>query len=120
MWSSQLDAEERHVPEATTLLPDSRARHFWDPDRLVGLVFGKATRIGGAAWDFWLLFDREALWPAEGAPRIAWWEHQLRGLPPERRLDAVRFADRALELQGSRVIPAPAKDPLETNDPSAN
>ncbi len=38
-------------------------------------------------------------WPASGVPTPAWWEHQLGGLPPERHLDATRFADSARALE---------------------
>lgn len=100
VWSPQLGAEEYHVPEATTLLPDSRAHHYWDPERLLGKLFRPVLSTPGTAWDVWLLFDRDATWPENGVPEVAWWEHQLDGMPPDRRLDPDRFADRATTLQG--------------------
>ena len=97
------DAED--AAEAASLMPDRRARHFWDGDRFAGRRFqtlehGEDSIRGSAeAWDVWLLFDSSARWPAGGEPpRPTWWEHQLQGLPPERRLDAVRFAAMAAEL----------------------
>lgn len=99
MWSSQLGAEARHVPEATTLMPDSRARHYWDSDLLVGELFHPVLHTPAAAWDVWMLFDRDARWSEGAAPEPAWWEHQLGGMPPELRLDPERFADRARALQ---------------------
>lgn len=44
-----------------------------------------------------MLFGPAAIW-GEHAPRPDWWEHQLGGLPPERRLDFDRFAEKALGL----------------------
>lgn len=99
VWSSQLGAEERHVAEATTLLSDPRARHFWDPGRRVGRLFQPVLETDGAAWDVWMLFDRETVWEKGERPEIAWWEHQLQGMDPERRLDPRRFAEKAASLQ---------------------
>lgn len=102
VWSSQLGADEADVPEATTLLPDPRARHFWDPGRSAGELFQGVVGTPGAAWDVWLLFDRDATWPEGRAPELASWAHQLEGMPPERHLDPERFADRAAALQARR------------------
>ena len=114
VWSSQLGAEERHVADATRLIPDPRARHYWDPDRLVGkavtrrlqLMLDRAPTGDPAAWDVWLLFDRSARWDSL-PPVPAWWEHQTNMLPPERHLDPERFAARARELErrGARRSP---------------
>lgn len=93
------------MPDATTLLSDPRARHFWDPQRLVGRLFQPALGTGEAAWDVWLLFDPAARWPEGAAPEIAWWEHQLSGMAPERRLDPERFAARASALQSGEGPP---------------
>lgn len=104
VWSSQAGGAARHVPSAAKLLPDARARHFWDGGRFVGQGYrvleldGKTFDLGEEAWDMWLLFDREARWASEGPPRPAWWEHQLDGAPPERQLDPQRFAGKAAEL----------------------
>lgn len=104
VWSDQVGGA-RHVPRAARLLPDPRARHYWDGDRVVGrayqrLKIGTETiDLGTEAWDVWLLFDRRAAWTDEGPPAAAWWEHQLYGGPEERTLDPVRFARQAAELR---------------------
>lgn len=90
-------------------MPDRRARHYWDPDRVVGRAYqerltagDRVFRLESAAWDVWLLFDRDARWEA-APPPPAWWEHQLGGrLPDERRLNPQRFADRANALLADR------------------
>jgi len=96
------------VPDAAALMPDRRARHFWDGQRVAGRAFPalelgeERLRGSDAWWDTYLLFDREARWPAGGdAPRPAWWEHQLQHMPDERRLDAARFAAKAASLEGT-------------------
>lgn len=108
VWSSQLGGAPRFVPDAMALLSDPRARHFWDGDRRVGSLFetlhldGDTLELSAAAWDTYLLFGRDAHWRAGSPPPApAWWEHQLGALPPERRLDAGRFASKATELSSS-------------------
>ena len=108
VWSDQLGAEPRHLPDAAALMPDPRARHYWDGREVVGGAYrtleleGKTVNVGQPAWDTWLLFDRKATWTDSGPPKPAWWEHQLRGLPPERRLDPERFAAKARSLHNVR------------------
>jgi hypothetical protein len=105
VWSDQFGAGPRHVPEAAELMPDARARHYWDGGRVVGRGYqklklgGRTLDIGAEAWDVWLLFDRNARWTDSGPPEPAWWEHQLQGLPQERRLDPERFAAKAAQLR---------------------
>lgn len=100
VWSSQLGAEERHVPEAATLMPDPRARHYWDPEMAVGRAYQAFLEIPQPAWDVWMLFGRDARWTGTDPPEPAWWEHQLSGagLPAERVLDPDRFARKAAAL----------------------
>lgn len=117
VWSSQLGARENHVPEAATLMPDPRARHYWDPDRLAGELFRPALETPGAAWDVWMLFGRGARWPEGGPPEPAWWEHQLGGMPPELRLDPERFADRASKLQREEASGGEARPDREDARP---
>lgn len=100
VWSSQLGAQEKNVDGGTTLIPDPRVRDFWDPARLVGAAFSHAGGRTEPAWDVYLLFGPDATWPASGVPTPAWWEHQLSGLPPNRRLDPARFAAKAAALEG--------------------
>jgi hypothetical protein len=99
VWSSQLGAREKNVADATRLVPDARARHFWDADDLVGTAYEPVLGLSVVAWDTWMLFPRDAMWPDGPPPSPAWWEHQLGAGPPERHLDAGRFALRAAALE---------------------
>jgi hypothetical protein len=98
VWSPQSGAGAQHVPDATRLIRDPRVQHFWDPNTVVGAAFAPAVGREAAAWDVWLLFERATRWTSDGPPVPAWWEHQLGDLPDERRLDARRFASRAMAL----------------------
>ena len=85
-------------------MPDPRAHHYWDGDRVIGSLYRilktetETIDLEDEAWDVWLLFDQNAKWGAE-PPQPVWWEHQLDIAPPERMLDEVRFASKALELR---------------------
>lgn len=99
VWSPQLGAEEHDVAKATTLIPDARVRHFWDPEETVGKAFAPVVGSGQPAWDTWMLFGPGQRWTTARPPDPAWWEHQLGGLPPNLRLDPDRFANRAADLE---------------------
>jgi hypothetical protein len=99
VWSPQLGAQETHVQSATALVPDRRARHYWDGGMLAGSAFQPLLSLPAPAWDVWMLFDRDAMWLGDTPPRPAWWEHQLGAGPPELHLDAGRFASHAEALK---------------------
>ena len=99
VWSPQLGAEEKHVASATSLVPDARARHYWDGEELVGKAYQPVLGLPAPAWDTWMLFDRNAMWTDDRPPVPAWWEHQLSAGPPERHLDAKRWTSHAEALK---------------------
>lgn len=98
VWSPQLGAEEKHVGSATTLVPDSRARHYWDPNKLVGSAYQPVLGMPAPAWDTWMVFDKNAMWRGATPPHPAWWEHQMNSGPPTLMLDSKRFASHAEAL----------------------
>jgi hypothetical protein len=112
VWSDQLGAAPRHVAAAAELMPDQRARHYWDGDRLLGRAYqtrleagGKVFELRREAWDVWLLFDRDVRWGEHGPPKPSWWEHQSSGrLPSERHLDPERFAVQAKKLLARQTV----------------
>lgn len=93
------------MPDAAALMTDPRVRHYWDPGDRVGRLYAPVLGTDEPAWDVWLLFGRDARWEAD-VPEPGWWEHQLSGLPAERRLDPGRFAEKAGELLVVRPRPA--------------
>jgi hypothetical protein len=105
VWSDQMGGAPEFVADAAKLMPDRRARHFWDGERIVGRAYQRlklrdqTIQLSAEAWDTYLLFDCDASWPKSSPPPApVWWEHQLQGAPDERRLDAARFAAKAVEL----------------------
>ena len=98
IWSPQLGASEKNVADASTLIPDHRARHYWDGEMLVGSAYRPLVRSAEAAWDTWMVFDKTATWHGDSVPRPAWWEHQMSSGPPELMLNAERWALHAMAL----------------------
>jgi hypothetical protein len=98
VWSPQLGAEEKHVASATALVPDSRAKHYWDGQMLVGSAYQPIVGSRAPAWDVWMLFDKKAMWKDNSAPTPAWWEHQTSSGPPALVLDAKRWTSHAMAL----------------------
>jgi hypothetical protein len=70
------------VADAPELVPDSRARHFHDPGRLVGKAIaqslGTPGTAGQTAWDMYLFYGPAAEW-ADDPPHPDVWLHQLSG-----------------------------------------
>jgi hypothetical protein len=98
VWSSQLGAKAKHVPDATKLMPDPRAQHLWDGDKQIGIAYQGFLGLVEPAWDIWMIFDRYSRWDGPELPLPTWWEHQLQELPQEKRLDPKRFANRLAEF----------------------
>jgi hypothetical protein len=99
VWSPQLGANESNVENATTLIADPRARHYWDGKELIGKAYQPLLGLEAPAWDTWMLFDRDAVWRGDTPPKPAWWEHQLGKGPPALHLDPTRFASHAEALK---------------------
>jgi hypothetical protein len=52
-----------------TTMPDTRVRHFWDGDRLVGQWFAEQVDDNtGIAWDVYYLYGPEATWETVPGP----------------------------------------------------
>ena len=86
--------DEASVPSAMKTLPDNRVAFYWDAKGDLTRSYSRVLKLteGRAAWDVYLVFDRTAEWKAE-PPAPGYWMHQLRGLPPERRLDGEQLAE---------------------------
>jgi hypothetical protein len=96
VWTKKLYMDNRGAAvKATSLVPDRRARHFWDPTGYLGKQYGKTLELPGGrrfAWDVYLIFDSKTSW-TDGPPMPGFWMHQLGGLKPEIRLDGTRFRE---------------------------
>ncbi len=69
------------------LVPDKRARQYWDPGELLGRDYQRILPTPGPAWDVYLLFPRGVQWTAAAPPKPIFWMHQLGGVTNAPRLD---------------------------------
>jgi hypothetical protein len=83
VWLQILETDNRAAAaQATTVLPDRRVQHYWDPKRLLNhqLLDAVEFDIQVRFYDVFLLYDRQATW-TERLPRPGFWMHEYRGAP---------------------------------------
>ena len=73
----ELGAQPKHIPEAAKLVPDERARHYWDGGQVLEKEYRDVLRIGRVAWDVYFIFSPRMRWGSAGAPRPDFWMHQM-------------------------------------------
>lgn len=100
VWEPILPADrEAAARQATVLIPEGRAAHFWAPDLELARAFRAPLGLTGeAAWDVYLIYDRQADWPAGTVPVPIDFQHQLYGLPDDKFLDEASLVARIREL----------------------
>lgn len=95
VWEPILRTDNlRGARKATTILPDSRVRHYWIEGQEVGEMFKPTLGLKDeVAWDVYLVYPAGVEWTASRPPKPSYFMHQLHELPSARRLDATRLAD---------------------------
>ncbi len=89
---------------SSALVPDARARHYWDAERALPGPFAEALGLpdGWPAWDVYLAYPPGVTW-GDWPPAPAFWHHQLGDLPIAPRLDGGAFAGQVHSLlEGTR------------------
>jgi hypothetical protein len=78
VWIDMLPPDDEAAAAISALLiRDPRARHFHDPDALVGkAVAASFGNPGAIAWDMYLFYPKEVQWHQE-PPIPVEWAHQL-------------------------------------------
>ncbi len=75
VWEPMLGGRREQAVEATSLMPDSRVRHFWNETFIVGQFFQDAaydrTAMGRPVWDIYFLFGSEATWQQQPGPLLS-------------------------------------------------
>jgi hypothetical protein len=92
VWVPELGAEPKHVAPAARLVPDERARHYWDGAEILGKEYKDVLRIGKVAWDVYFIFSPGMRWGSAGAPRPDFWMHQMSRVREAPELDPKVFA----------------------------
>lgn len=102
IWTPMLATDNLiAASEREAKFPDSRVKHFWDPDRISGRLLARTLNLTiSIAWDVYLLYPSEHDWDAELPPAPKFWMHQL-DEEPTLYLDPMRIkqTDRTMIAQ---------------------
>lgn len=87
VWIPAIRGDRYEATEsAMMLIPDERARHYWDGGQALGEALSPTLGIRAKmAWDVYVVYDEEAAWE-EAPPTPAAWMHQIYGEDPAREL----------------------------------
>ena len=79
--------------ETTGIVPDARARHYWDAEGHLPKLFHSVLGLPAdwPAWDVYLAYPPGVTW-GETPPAPAYWEHQLGHTLDAPMLDGPAFA----------------------------
>jgi hypothetical protein len=99
VWIPAIPGDHYEAAEASmALVPDRRARHYWDGSQSLGEAFSPALGIRSRmAWDVFVIFDDSARWDG-GPPPPRSWLHQITGEDRARELSEGRLEDSLREL----------------------
>lgn len=103
VWGPMLGGEkEEDAREATALVPDARAVHFWTAAHsLAEALRAPAGLKEELAWDTFLLFPRGMKW-GDVPPSPDYVMHVGKRLPPERRLNGEKLIEQVNRLLAAR------------------
>ena len=94
VWEPILRTDNlRAARKATSILSDSRVRHYWVEGQGVAKLFQPALGLRDeVAWDVYLVYPAGVEWSASRPPKPAYYMHQLHELPASRYLEAATLA----------------------------
>jgi hypothetical protein len=93
-----LGAHEANVAPASRLITNRYTTHYWEETGITGKLMEQVIGVDQYVWDFWAIYAPDVRWSDERLmPAPSFWQHQLGGLPPEKRLDAKVFATKVDE-----------------------
>ncbi len=105
VWTPVLREDNRTAAgQSVAYITDTRAVHFWDEDKSLGLSFGKLVtlpRQRELAWDVYFVFGKDAVW-IESPPTPADWMHQL-------GVDERLFDGDKLRASVEKLLPIPTQ-----------
>lgn len=100
VWIKRFPGDSlKAAEEATQLLLDKRALHFWDGSGALGKQYGKVVRLPNAkkfAWDVYFVFNAGTEWKAD-PPKPSYWMHQLGGPETGNLLEGDKFREAIVE-----------------------
>ncbi len=88
-----LGAREANVVPASRLISNRYTTQYWEETGITGKLMQQVMGVNKYVWDFWTIYGPKAVWSDERLPPVPdFWQHQLDGLPVEKKLDANVFA----------------------------
>jgi len=101
-----LGAHETNIVPASRLISNRHTTQYWEETGITGKLMQQVMGVDKYVWDFWTIYGPKAVWSDERLPPVPdFWQHQLDGLPAEKKLDANVFA---AKIDGFLAqIPAP-------------
>jgi hypothetical protein len=94
-----LGAREGNVAPASRLITNRYTTHYWEETGITGKLMQQVMGVDKYVWDFWAIYGPNVMWSDERPmPAPSFWQHQLGGLPPEKKLDANVFAAKVDEF----------------------
>ncbi len=98
VWVPMLGGTETHIPEATRIVQDERATHFWDGTGQLLSGYRQVLGLPVPAWDIYMVFGPETRWEEGAAPLPTFWMHQLGESVDAPPLDATAFSKKVQSL----------------------
>ena len=93
-----LGAHEANVAPASRLITNRYTTHYWEETGITGKLMEQVMGVDKYVWDFWAIYAPDVRWSDQRLmPAPSFWQHQLGGLPPEKRLNANVFASKVDE-----------------------
>jgi hypothetical protein len=94
-----LGAREANVRPASRLISNRHTTQYWEETGITGRVLQQVMGVDMYVWDFWAIYGPDAVWSDERLPPVPdFWQHQLQGLPANKKLDAEVFATKVNEF----------------------
>jgi hypothetical protein len=94
-----LGAREGNVAPASRLITNRYTTQYWEETGITGKLMQQVMGVDKYVWDFWAIYGPNVRWSDERLmPAPGFWQHQLGGLPAEKKLDANVFAAKVDEF----------------------
>src|SRR3984893_11758951 len=94
-----LGAHETNVGPASRLITNTRTTHYWEQTGITGKLMQQVIGVDKYVWDFWTIYGPNVIWSDEHLmPAPSFWQHQLDGLPAEKKLEPSVFAAKVDEF----------------------
>jgi hypothetical protein len=100
VWIPAISGDDyEEAMKSTSVVPDLRARHYWDGSQALGEAFSSVLGLRARmAWDVYLLFDSGAHWNGTVPPTPRRWLHQRPEEDPALELSELQLENGLREL----------------------